>query len=86
MQSLAEASLTPGAVDATPLSPLAEEIYLILEGGGTMEIDEESTEVGPGRRDPDPGRRVARAAGGADGARLLCCCVPAYTHDDTYFE
>ncbi len=22
---------------------------------------------------------------GADGARLLCCCVPPYTHDDTYF-
>jgi len=27
-----------------------------------------------------------RLEAGAGGSRLLCCCVPAYSHDDTYFE
>ena len=23
---------------------------------------------------------------GSEGARLLCCCVPPYSHEDTYFD
>ena len=86
VQSLAEASLTPGQSTQRHYHRLAEEIYLILEGGGTMEIDEESTEVGPGDAILIPVGAWHELLAGGDGARLLCCCVPAYTHDDTYFE
>jgi quercetin dioxygenase-like cupin family protein len=32
-----------------------------------------------------PGARHTIAAG-PDGARFLCCCAPAYSHEDTYFD
>jgi quercetin dioxygenase-like cupin family protein len=86
VQSLAEASLTPGQSTQRHYHRLAEEIYLILDGGGTMEVDEEATEVGPGDAILIPVGAWHELLAGGDGARLLCCCVPPYTHDDTYFE
>ena len=62
-QSLAEATLEPGQSTMRHYHALSEEIYLLIGGGGTMEIDGETREVGRGRRDPDPAGRVARAAG-----------------------
>jgi mannose-6-phosphate isomerase-like protein (cupin superfamily) len=85
MQSLAEASLEPGQGTQRHYHARSEEIYLITDGGGVLEVDGESGEVRPGDaiRIP-PGARHELVAG-LNGARLLCMCSPPYSHDDTYF-
>jgi mannose-6-phosphate isomerase-like protein (cupin superfamily) len=47
-QSLAEAKLTPGQATERHYHRDSEEIYFLLEGGGVMEIDGETREVGSG--------------------------------------
>ena len=86
VQSLAEATLAPGQGTQRHYHRLAEEIYLITEGGGTMELDGETVEVGPGDAILIPPGAWHELVAGTDGTKLLCCCVPAYSHDDTYFE
>jgi mannose-6-phosphate isomerase-like protein (cupin superfamily) len=85
-QSLAEATLEPGQATTRHYHIESEEIYLLLAGGGVMEIDGETREVGPGDAVLiSPGARHTLHAG-AEGARLLCCCAPPYRHDDTFFD
>jgi quercetin dioxygenase-like cupin family protein len=85
-QSLAEATLEPGQATERHYHRLSEEIYLIVEGGGLMELDGEEREVGVGDAILIPPGAWHTLLAGANGTRLLCCCVPAYSHDDTYFE
>ncbi|MDH4178323.1 MAG: cupin domain-containing protein, partial [Thermoleophilia bacterium] len=47
-QSLAEATLEPGQATRRHHHRASEEIYLVLEGGGAMEIDGDRRELGPG--------------------------------------
>src|SRR3954463_6405607 len=47
-QSLAEARLQPGGATTPHYHPQCEEIYYILTGEGTMRIDGDTKEVGPG--------------------------------------
>ena len=47
-QSLAEASLEPGLETQRHYHALSEEIYLVLEGGGDLEVDGDRRSVGPG--------------------------------------
>lgn len=84
-QSLAEARVPAGGATQRHFHKLAEEFYFILKGSGTMEIDGETRDVGPG----DcilipPGAWHTITAG--EELRFLCCCAPPYSHDDTYFE
>ncbi len=85
-QSLAEATLEPGQSTERHYHRLSEEIYLIVDGGGRLEVDgvERDVRAGDAILIP-PGSRHTLLAG-QDGTRLLCCCVPAYSHDDTYFD
>lgn len=86
-QSLAEASLPVGGATQLHYHRLAEEIYFILEGAGTIEIDGESQAVRPGDGiliPPGAWHQISAEATGA-GLRFLCCCAPPYSHDDTYF-
>lgn len=85
-QSLAEATLAPGQATERHRHAESEEIYFLLEGGGTMELDGEEREVGPGDAVliPPGARHTIRA--GPAGARFLCCCAPPYRHEDTYFD
>ena len=85
-QSLAEATLEPGQSTMRHYHALSEEIYLLIGGGGTMEIDGETREVGDGDAILIPPGAWHELRAGADGVRLLCCCVPPYSHDDTHFE
>ena len=58
-QSLAEATLEPGQETQRHYHRVSEELYYVEEGTGEMELDGELATVGPGRRDPDPARRLA---------------------------
>lgn len=85
LQSLAEASLPAGSATQRHYHRASEEIYFILEGRGTMEIDGQSREVG--RDDAiliPPGARHQITA--EIPLRFLCCCAPPYSHDDTFFD
>ena len=84
-QSLAEASLEPGQATERHYHARSEEIYLITAGGGVLEVDGETREVRPGDAVVIPPGAWHELTAGPDGARLLCMCVPPYSHDDTYF-
>jgi quercetin dioxygenase-like cupin family protein len=84
-QSLAEAMLAPGQATERHYHRLSEEIYLVVEGGGRLEVDGEARDVGPGDAILIPPGSWHELTAGRDGARFLCMCAPPYSHDDTYF-
>ena len=86
-QSLAEATLEPGHATQRHHHRQTEEIYLVTEGRGRMEIDGEERDVAvcDAILIPPGARHQLRNDG--DGAlRILCCCAPPYRHDDTYLD
>lgn len=83
-QSLAEASLPPGASTQRHYHRDAEEIYFILEGSGDMEIDGETRGVVPGDAILIPPGAWHQITAG-EALRFLCCCAPPYRHEDTFF-
>jgi quercetin dioxygenase-like cupin family protein len=85
-QSLAEATLEPGQATQRHYHARSEEIYLITDGGGDLEVDGVSRAVRPGDAIVIPPGAWHELTAGAEGARLLCMCVPPYSHDDTYFS
>lgn len=84
-QSLAEASVAPGATTTLHLHRQTEELYHILAGSGRMHLAGEQFEVQVGDtvlippatphciHNPGPANLV-----------FLCCCAPAYGDDDTF--
>jgi mannose-6-phosphate isomerase-like protein (cupin superfamily) len=84
-QSLAEASLPGHAATRRHYHANSEEIYLVLEGEGELEVDEEVRAVGAGDAILIPPGSPHRLTAGQDGVRILCCCVPPYSDDDTFF-
>jgi mannose-6-phosphate isomerase-like protein (cupin superfamily) len=84
-QSLAEATLDPGASTVRHYHARSEEIYLIVEGDGELEVDGETRRVGPGDAVLLPPGAWHELTAGERGVRLLCCCVPPYSDDDTFF-
>jgi mannose-6-phosphate isomerase-like protein (cupin superfamily) len=85
VQSLAEASLDPATATQRHYHARSEEIYLIVDGSGDLEVAGEIRSVVPGDAILiAPGSWHQLTAGDA-GVRLLCCCVPPYSDDDTHF-
>ena len=84
-QSLAEAALGPGGATRRHYHARSEEIYLVVEGAGELEVDGDRREVAAGDAILIPSGAWHELSAGADGVRLLCCCVPPYSDDDTYF-
>ena len=84
-QSLAEASLPPRAATQRHFHACAEEIYLILEGGGALDVDGDLRDVAVDDAILIPPGAWHELTAGEEGVRLLCSCVPAYSEDDTYF-
>ena len=83
-QSLAEARLPVGGSTQEHFHPKAEEIYYITNGTGRMRIEGEAREVKAGDAIAiPPGRKHKLWNTGSEMLRLLCCCAPAYEHDDT---
>ena len=83
-QSLAEARLAPGAMTTTHFHRHTEEIYYILEGTGVMRIGQQTRPVMVGDAIAiPPGEQHQIRNTGASVLKFLCCCAPAYEHDDT---
>jgi mannose-6-phosphate isomerase-like protein (cupin superfamily) len=83
-QSLAEARLEPGRSTDEHFHPQTEEIYYILEGQGRIRVEDEEREVGPGDGIAIlPGHRHKMWNTGELPLVFLCCCSPAYSHEDT---
>lgn len=83
-QSLAEARVPVGASTQEHYHPRAEEIYYITHGTGRMRIGDEERELRAGDAIAiRPGQRHKLWNTGNETLRLLCCCAPAYEHEDT---
>jgi mannose-6-phosphate isomerase-like protein (cupin superfamily) len=87
VQSLAEATLEVEQATERHYHRLTEEIYFVLKGQGRMEVDGETTHVRPGDAVLIPaGAWHTLENNGTSELRILCCCAPPYSHDDTFFE
>jgi len=83
-QSLAEARLPVGGSTQEHYHPNTEEIYYITAGQGRMRIEAETHAVQAGDAIAiPPGLKHKIWNTGSETLRLLCCCVPAYEHNDT---
>ncbi|MFP6875045.1 MAG: cupin domain-containing protein [Verrucomicrobiales bacterium] len=86
-QSLAEAQLPAKGETQRHYHRQSEELYFIIQGEATMEIDGELRKVlpGDGILIPAGAWHQIRASEGAP-LQFLCCCAPPYSHEDTFFE
>ena len=87
VQSLAESTLEVEQATERHYHRASEEIYFVLKGQGKLEVDGETTHVRPGDAVLIPaGAWHQLENNGTSELRILCCCAPAYSHDDTFFE
>ena len=87
VQSLAEATLEVEQATERHYHRVAEEIYFVLKGQGRMEVDGDVSYVRPGDSVLiPPGAWHQLENNGTSELRILCCCAPPYSHDDTFFE
>ena len=83
-QSLAEARIPPGERTLLHRHHTSEELYHVTAGKGLMQLDEDQFEIQRGDTIAiPPGTPHAVANIGAETLVILCCCSPAYSHDDT---
>jgi len=87
VQSLAEATLEPDEATQRHYHRATEEIYFVLKGSGRMEVDGETRMVRPGDAILIPaGAWHTLENNGTSELRILCCCAPPYSHEDTFLE
>lgn len=83
-QSLAEATVPVGCSTIPHKHISSEEIYHILEGNGYMTIEKDGFDVRKGDTIGIlPGEFHNIRNTGNIPLKLLCCCSPPYSHDDT---
>jgi len=83
-QSLAEAIVPPGFETLLHKHNRSEEIYHITEGAGLMTINEKLFEVKLGDTVCILPGEVHRIKNFSDiPLKILCCCSPPYSHEDT---
>lgn len=83
-QSLAEATVAPGARTTLHYHGATEEIYHITQGTGRMTLGGETFDVKPGDTVCiPPGSAHCIENIGGDPLKIFCACTPAYSHDDT---
>ena len=86
-QSLAEATLEPDQATERHYHRATEEIYFVVKGSGDMEVDGEHKRIAVGDAVLiPPGAWHSLHNNGTSELRILCCCAPPYSHDDTFFE
>jgi mannose-6-phosphate isomerase-like protein (cupin superfamily) len=85
-QSLAEATLEPDQATVRHYHRATEEIYFVTKGSGMMEVDGERKQVRPGDAVLiPPGAWHTLENNGTSELRILCCCSPPYSDEDTFF-
>ncbi len=83
-QSLAEARVAPGGSTALHVHRVSEELYHVTQGQGRMTLGREVFDVAAGDTVLiPPGTPHDIANTGSGELVILCCCAPAYDHDDT---
>ncbi len=86
-QSLAEATLPANGSTQRHYHKKSEEFYYLLEGEAEMEIDGVTKKMSSGDAVLIPAGAWHQITANEGGPiRLLCCCAPPYSHEDTYFE
>jgi mannose-6-phosphate isomerase-like protein (cupin superfamily) len=84
-QSLAEATVPPGAETEEHYHGVSEEIYFFTAGSGVMKLGDEETTVAAGDTVViPPGTPHKLRNTGPEPLKLLCCCAPPYSHEDTF--
>ena len=84
LQSLAEASLAAGQSTQRHQHRETEEIYMLLRGEGELEVDGQSRRVSAGDAILIPAGAWHEITATSD-LQFLCCCVPPYRDEDTFF-
>jgi mannose-6-phosphate isomerase-like protein (cupin superfamily) len=83
-QSLAEAVIRSGERTLLHRHRVTEELYHVTSGSGLVTLGDEQLPVSAGDTVLImPGTPHCVAASGDQPLRILCCCSPAYSHDDT---
>ena len=83
-QSLAEARVPAGGATLEHYHVKTEEIYYITSGAGQMRVADETRPVTAGDAIAiPPGKKHKLWNTGQTPLTLLCCCAPAYEHEDT---
>ncbi|HHS84370.1 MAG TPA: cupin domain-containing protein [Gammaproteobacteria bacterium] len=83
-QSLAEAVVAPGSRTLLHRHQRSEEFYHILAGRGEVRVGDERHPVSAGDTVCiPPGTPHNIESQGEEALVFLCCCSPAYSHDDT---
>ncbi len=83
-QSLAEARIPPGKTTLLHRHRQSEELYHVTAGAGEMRLGEAWFPIGVGdtlRIDPGTPHQVRNDS--EETLVILCCCAPAYAHEDT---
>lgn len=83
-QSLAEAVILPDTSTQLHRHQITEEIYHVTRGRGLMTLGDAQFEISVGDSIailPGTPHRVENIA--QEALHILCCCAPAYSHDDT---
>lgn len=84
LQSLAEATVAPGGRTLLHRHARTEELYHVSAGRGLMTLGEARFEVAVGDTVLiAPGTPHCIEAIGDEALRILCCCSPPYSHEDT---
>lgn len=83
-QSVAEATLPPGATTAAHHHVRSEEIYLVTAGRGLLRIGDEERVIEPGDCAAIPPGSVHQLRNtGDEDLVVVCCSSPPYSHEDT---
>jgi len=83
-QSLAEATVPPGATTLLHRHAVTEEIYHFISGQGLMTLNGEQFPVKAGDTVAiAPGTAHCVKNTDAKALKILCACSPCYSHDDT---
>ncbi len=83
-QSLAEATIAPGCITRLHLHRKSEELYHVVSGEGELTLGEKHILIKLGDTVCiHPGTLHQVKNTGASELKILCCCSPPYSHDDT---